>query len=256
MKTPISYYGGKQSMAKKIINLIPSHKVYVEPFFGGGAIFWAKTKSEVEIINDTNGMVINFYEQLKLNFLKLQKMVAATLYSRGVYKRAMVVYDNPYLFEPLIKAWAFWVVTNQGFSNKIGSWRSSHPRNKESLLIENKKNNFTKGLQKRMDMVQIECIDAVELIGRMDTTDTFFYVDPPYVGANQGHYGGYTQEHFNVLLNKLSSIKGKFMLSHYPNEQINKLADKNGWVVECYDMALTASNSKDKRKCEILVRNY
>lgn len=39
LKTPISYYGGKQSMLKHILPIIPEHTIYVEPFFGGGAVF-------------------------------------------------------------------------------------------------------------------------------------------------------------------------------------------------------------------------
>lgn len=54
MKTPISYYGGKQNMLKRILPLIPRHTQYVEPFFGGGAVFWAKPESEVEVVNDIN----------------------------------------------------------------------------------------------------------------------------------------------------------------------------------------------------------
>ena len=42
MKTPISYYGGKQAMLKTILPLIPEHQIYCEPFFCGGAVFWAK----------------------------------------------------------------------------------------------------------------------------------------------------------------------------------------------------------------------
>ena len=81
-KTPISYYGGKQSMLKHILPIIPTHKVYVEPFFGGGAVFWAKEQSEIEVINDYNGNVVNFYEQLKTNFKELKNLVDATPYSR------------------------------------------------------------------------------------------------------------------------------------------------------------------------------
>lgn len=44
MKTPISYYGGKQSMLTTILPLIPEHSIYVEPFFGGEAVFfWQRT---------------------------------------------------------------------------------------------------------------------------------------------------------------------------------------------------------------------
>ena len=57
LKTPISYYGGKQKMLKHILPLIPQHHLYVEPFFGGGAVFWAKEPCEVEIINDYNDNV-------------------------------------------------------------------------------------------------------------------------------------------------------------------------------------------------------
>jgi DNA adenine methylase len=178
MKTPISYYGGKQSLLGKILPMIPEHTVYVEPFFGGGAVFWGKPKIEAEIINDSNGMVVNFYEQLKCNYTELKRMVDATPYSRNTYKRAMVVYDNPYIFEPIVKAWAFWVCTIQGFSNQIGSWRSSQPRCKESRLLFNKRTVFTKQLSERLGLVQIENIDAVELIRRMDTLSTFFYIDP------------------------------------------------------------------------------
>jgi len=65
MKPPVSYYGGKQNMTKEILSLIPKHKIYIEPFFGGGAIFFTKEPSEVEIINDLNSYVINFYNVCK-----------------------------------------------------------------------------------------------------------------------------------------------------------------------------------------------
>jgi site-specific DNA-adenine methylase len=54
MKTPISYYGGKQKLASTILKLIPDHNLYCEPFLGGAAIFFAKEQSNVEVINDTN----------------------------------------------------------------------------------------------------------------------------------------------------------------------------------------------------------
>lgn len=54
MKTPISYYGGKQQLASKIVSLFPEHKIYCEPFTGGAAVFFAKPQSQAEIINDIN----------------------------------------------------------------------------------------------------------------------------------------------------------------------------------------------------------
>ena len=256
MRTPISYYGGKQNMLTYILPMIPNHKVYVEPFFGGGAVFFAKEPCKVEIINDYNAMVVNFYEQLKINFSELKKLIDATPYSRQAYKKAMVVYDNPYLFSSVVKAWAFWIGTIQGYNNQIGNWRASQLRSKEVSLNCNKKEIISEEISSRLDQVQIENVDAIYLIKRMDTPDTFFYLDPPYVGANQGHYGGYTQEHFNNLLNCLSNIKGKFILSSYPNEQLTLFKQNFNWKSNDKEMLLRSSNSKNKQKTECLTYNF
>ena len=255
-KTPISYYGGKQSMLKHILPLIPEHKTYVEPFFGGGAVFWGKEKSEVEIINDYNGNVVNFYVQLKTNFQELKRLIDATPYSRETYKRAITIYDTPYIFETVKRAWAFWTCCIQGFNNNIGSWRGNASRIKESLLNHNKKLLLNKCYSDRLDLVQIEQKDAVCLIHQLDTFDAFFYIDPPYIGANQGHYGGYTQEYFNELLDALSEIKGKFLLSSYPNEQLERHKNKFNWVSSINDMHLITSSKRKKRKTEVLTSNY
>jgi DNA adenine methylase len=255
-KTPISYYGGKQSMLGKILPLIPAHVVYVEPFFGGGAVFWAKDKSDVEVINDLNGHVVNFYKQLKNRPDELIKLVESTPYARSSYKQAMVVYNAPYLFDELTRAWAFWVATIQGFSNKIGSWRCAQNRNKECKLLENKKELISEQTSERLKFVQIESKDAVQLIKRHDAPEVFFYLDPPYVDSNQGHYGGYTQDHFNELLEALRGIKGKFLLSSYPNQRLKELTDSEGWNSIGNNMPLSASNQSGRRKVEMLTFNY
>lgn len=255
LKTPISYYGGKQSMLKVIMPLIPNHSIYIEPFFGGGAVFWAKDKTGSEVINDYNGMVVNFYQQLKVNFEELKQKIDATLYSREVYKAAMFVYNHPYIHSDIYKAWAFWVCCIQGYSNKIGSWRGSSTRHKEALLNFNKKEAFTIDLSERLKTTQIECTDAVKLVKDKDTPETFFYIDPPYVDSNQGHYGGYMQAHFDKLLESLQGIKGKFLLSSYPNDGLSEYTQRNGWYSKAIDMQLSASNSK-RRKTEMLTANY
>ncbi len=86
LKSPFGYYGGKQRLAKRILTLIPNHRTYVEPFFGGGAIFFAKPPSEVEVINDTNHELINFYKVLKQEFIYLIKEINISLHSRLMQK--------------------------------------------------------------------------------------------------------------------------------------------------------------------------
>ena len=55
MKTPISYYGGKQSMLKDILPLVPEHDIYTEVFAGGAALLFSKSPVRVNVINDLNG---------------------------------------------------------------------------------------------------------------------------------------------------------------------------------------------------------
>lgn len=95
MKTPITYYGGKQILTHEILELMPAHKIYVEPFFGGGAIFFAKGSSFLEVINDTNDLLINFYQQCVDNFEALQHRIQNTLHSESEFKKARTIYNNP-----------------------------------------------------------------------------------------------------------------------------------------------------------------
>lgn len=59
-KTPISYYGGKQSMLKHILPIIPNHTIYVEPFFGGGAVFWVKSSSRYSNKRKIEALTANY----------------------------------------------------------------------------------------------------------------------------------------------------------------------------------------------------
>lgn len=119
MKTPTSYYGGKQNLVSTILPLIPDHSTYVEPFVGGGAIFWAKPKCETEIINDYNRELINFYECVQNEFVELEKLVRISLHSRSLHNDATVIYNNPHMFDRLKRAWAVWVLAAQSFSSML-----------------------------------------------------------------------------------------------------------------------------------------
>lgn len=65
MRTPITYYGGKQTLLKHILPLIPKHTIYTEAFCGGAAVFFAKKPAEAEVINDINQDLVNFYNTLQ-----------------------------------------------------------------------------------------------------------------------------------------------------------------------------------------------
>lgn len=99
------------------------------------------------------------------------------------------------------------------------------------------------------------CRDALDLIKLKDSPSTFFYLDPPYVGSDMGHYKGYTQSDFDNLIDVLSSIKGKFLMSSYPNESLESSTQINKWHSRCMDMNRGVSVSTG-RKTEVLTMNY
>ncbi|MFV0501210.1 MAG: DNA adenine methylase [Bacteroidales bacterium] len=85
------------------------------------------------------------------------------------------------------------------------------------------------------------------------------YCDPPYYNANMGHYDGYSLADYTELLETLSKIKGKFLLSSYPSEILNEYIKKHGWHSKSFDMRISVSaknNTQNKRKVEVLTANY
>ena len=250
LKSPVTYYGGKVSMLKYILPLIPKHKLYCEPFFGGGAIYFSKEPSKIEVINDKNREVVNFFEQLKWYPKKLKKLINSTLHSRQQYNEAKLIYRHPHMFSDIQRAWAFWIVCNQGFNNGVCGWSFSKEKSTRGMK---KKRLCLTSLSNRFERTQIECRDALKVIKSRDTKTSFFFIDPPYMGADQGHYKGYEEAEFESLLQLLSSIKGKFLLTNYNSKILRKYIKENKWFIK--KLKLKGAN-KTREKTEVLVANY
>lgn len=260
MKTPISYYGGKQNLAQTICKLIPPHNLYCEPFIGGGAVFFNKEKSEVEVINDTNRQLISFYRVLQHDFVSLEKEVRISLHSRALHRDAKAIYDNPHLFSETKVAWAVWALAQQSFSSMLdGTWGYDKAKGTTSKKIHNKRESFTEELAIRLQQTQIECTDALRIINSRDTVDAFFYCDPPYFNSDCGHYDGYSEQDFENLLETLANAKGKFLLSSYPSKLLTQFTKANNWYQHEIQMTVSVGNKGTKPrkpKTEVLTANY
>ncbi len=260
MKTPLTYYGGKQRLAETIIGLIPEHTTYTEAFVGGGAIFWSKERCIVEVINDNNREIINFYEVVQNEFVELEKYIRISLYSRSLHNDAVVMYNNPHLFTRIQRAWALWVLANQSFAGKLNnSWGYDKKTKKTSASLITKRDSFTYEYAARLQSVQLECTDALRVIVSRDHPGAFHYCDPPYVGSDCGHYKSYTMNDFEALLKILESIEGKFLLSSYPNDLLKKYTRKNNWFTKTLEQKVSVAQGVGKggkRKIEVLTGNY
>jgi len=243
-------------MIKYILPLIPEHIIYCEPFFGGGAIFFSKKPSKVEIINDINHEVINFYRVLQSKYELLEKEILTTLHSRELHRRAMVIYENPELFDEVKRAWAFWTATNQGFSHNVCPSWGYCKYGSCTLNVKSKINSFNNNLKERVKNIQIECRDAIKVILSRDTENTFFYCDPPYFNSDCGHYSYYKKLDFENLLKCLVQIKGKFLLSCYNSDILEEYASNFNWIIKKVEKPVAINYRIKKRKVELMVMNY
>jgi len=262
-KSFLSYYGGKKNMLQHILPIIPAHQIFTESFFGGGAVFFAKEPAESEIINDQNNLIVNFYQQVKNNFDALKSKVEATLFARSSYSVAMAIWRMPHLFSKLQQAWAFYVGCNMGFAAQIGSWGFDKYGKRVKAFL-NKKMVFDESIVARLERTNIECNDACKVISTYDAPEAFHYVDPPYVteGAkvHQGHYAGYSLTDYRLLLETLSAVEGKLLLSSYPSDILDEFILKNGWfskeIIQTKTVVKGESGKERPKKIEVLTANY
>jgi DNA adenine methylase len=97
----------------------------------------------------------------------------------------------------------------------------------------------------------------MEIIKLKDTPDTFFYIDPPYVSSDCGHYTGYTIDDFTELLELLTTISGKFLLSSYPEQVLLGYRKIHGWnFQDKIDRVSVSGKQSGKTKTECLTFNY
>lgn len=257
LKTPISYYGGKQMLLKHILPLIPEHTLYTEAFCGGCAVLFAKPPVACEVINDTNTELVNFYRVAQTQYPALKAQIDATLHSREIHAHARHIYDHPSFFTSVERAWAVWVCTKLGFASMIDGTFGYDRSGMTTQKLRNAKESFTEELCRRLGSVTVECEDGTNLIRRYDCEGAFHFVDPPYVGSDCGHYNGtFDEQDFSRLLATLSTVEGKFMLTMFPHPAIEKYAADHGWTIRRLDRMITASKVSRRRQEEWITTNY
>lgn len=226
MKPIISYYGGKQRIASKIVEVLPPHTVYAEPFAGGCAVLFEKglprmtnSYDYLEVINDHDERLITLYRVLQSEPEAFLHRVEYTLYSQAEYQRSTAILRNPDEHSDMDRAWAYYVNISMGFANKLfGGWATSDISRNQAATWS-KANQRLPELIERFRNVHIGCEDAIRFIQRWDSPHTCFYVDPPYPGTDLGHYiGGYTLKDWQALCDTLDSAQGSYVLSNYPQE--------------------------------------
>lgn len=115
MRPPFAYYGGKVGMAQLIVDLMPDHRVYIEPFFGSGAVFFAKPPARHEIVNDAEANIVNFFRVLRDKPERLEWLCTLSPHARDEWMASTV--DT---VDDIERARAFFVRVTQAFAATVG----------------------------------------------------------------------------------------------------------------------------------------
>ena len=257
MKSPLAgYYGGKYSIRHAVCDMIPDHIAYIEPFFGGGSILFAKPKSKNEIINDLDNRLYRFWVVCKDYENQLYERFNNVITHENEYRRSYRVISGEE--EPKDEIDFAYCV----FYNIQCSMFQSFDKG-FLVLVTNKggtrmprKIHLLKDIFKRLKSVFILNRDALKVIKDSDGEESFFYLDPPYPETYQGHYKGYTMDDFNKLCEMLKNLKGKFLLSCYLKEGMDIDPNWNKKIIKTKLKITTGKENKNKVREECLLYNY
>jgi DNA adenine methylase len=234
MRSIIKYYGGKHYIAKYLLEIIPKHNLYIEPFFGGGNMFFSKPPSKMEIINDLSDNIFSLYKVIadENKYKQLQHRLELTPYHakfRDDYKQKL---NEKLTIED--RAFYYLYVNRTSFNGVGGFSCTKLVRNNMIRSVSDYLSLIPhlEEIHNRLRNAVVENKDALELIQKYDDNDVFFYLDPPYIQStrrsNQKYMIEMSDEDHERMINLILKSKAKIMLSGYDNEIYNNLVE-NGW---------------------------
>ena len=225
----LKYPGAKNRLAQWIVSFIPEHKVYLEPYFGSGAVFFNKKKARIETINDLDRNVYIFFKVLRENPGELIRGLELTPFGRNEYNEAFRNTDDEIETARrfAVRCWQGFGCSNVYKNGFRSSQQSVSPQTTKQWIELPERLRIA---AERLREAQIENLPAVELLKRYDTKDVFIYLDPPYLHGTRKKYlykhEMKDMEHI-LLLEMIKNHPGKVLISGYDNEMYNTIL--KGW---------------------------
>jgi len=279
---PLKWHGGKRYLAKRIVELMPPHLHYVEPYFGGGAVLFAHDPNRnwcedapdydgsaamrgcSEVVNDIDRELTEFWRVLqdKCLFHFFQQQVALTPFSQSEWDLAQASLGE----RPAERAARFFVRYRQSRQG-LGTDFATLSRNRTRRGMNEQVASWLSAVEglpeahERLKQVVILNKEALDVIHQQDGSRTHFYCDPPYLQETRTAKNAYRHEmtptqHEDLLL-MLNGIQGTFQLSGYDNPMYTRMAKAFGWHRVDFKIDNKASSKKTKpQMVESLWMNY
>ena len=220
----LKYPGGKWRIADWIISQFPAHKVYLEPFFGGGGVLFNKRPADIETINDLNGDIVNLFRVCRECPAELAAALALTPWARDEFRACYDIQCG----DEMERARRTLVRYHQSFgtcNSSPNSWRNVQTAGGPRVCFQwNELPQTIMQVFGRLKEAQIENTDALTLIERYSSPETLIYIDPPYLQSlrkrNMYKYEMTDKQHVE-LLELIKQSKSMICLSAYDNELYN-----------------------------------
>jgi DNA adenine methylase len=251
LRSPLSYVGGKSRLARQIIDRIPEHTAYVEPFTGGAQVFFHKQPSAIEVLNDLDGELVNFYRVCQSHHEELVRYMHFMLLSREWFGRLQKT--PPTSLTDIQRAARYLYLQKVAFGGRVRSQSYGYFVTTPNRFMPIKIPKLIEEAHTRLAKTQIECGPYEEILKRYDRPTTFFYLDPPYYGIKLYRHN---LEHgdFLALRDRLKNLKGKFLMSLNDTPEVRNIF--SAFHIE--PVAITYSIQQDgpRQHQELLIANY
>ena len=245
----VRYFGGKWMLADWIISHFPNHRIYIEPFGGGGSVLLKKKRSYAEIYNDIDGEIVNVFLAARDHGAKLKEKLLLTPFARDEF---FLSYQKS--ADPVEQARRTIMRSFMGFGSdahaKVSGFRANSNRSGTTPAHDWK--NYAEcfdGLIDRLRGVVIENRDAMRVMAAHDAPDALHYVDPPYMSSTRGKGGIYRHEvgdDFHVTLAEfLKTLKGGVIVSGYDSQEYSEIFA--GWTK--VEKATHADGARKRVEC-------
>jgi DNA adenine methylase len=219
----LRWHGGKWLLAPWIVENLPPHRTYVEPFGGAASVLLRKRRSYAEVYNDLDADVVNLFRVLRDPSLAedLVEKIRLTPFAREEFLDA---YDAGAVGVEAARRLivrSFMGFGSNGVHRRTG-FRSNSSRSGTTPARDWL--NYPEALAAVVDRLRgvvVENRDACSVMATHDGDETLHYVDPPYLpetrdsGADYAHE--LTSEQHRELLVFLRGLKGSVVLSGYPH---------------------------------------
>jgi DNA adenine methylase len=257
MRSPIKWVGGKSRLSKVIVPLIAEHTCYVEVFGGAGWVLFQKTPSQVEVLNDLDGELMNFFRVVQHKPKALIHSFEWDLASRAEFERLRNADTTTQ--DDVERAHRFYYLIMASWGGEFGRARFQTSitdfghGNRLIAALRSVRQRVT-AAHERLQTVIIENLDWQTCIEKYDDPRVFLYLDPPYPGNNCNYaYNMRGMTEHEVLFERLKTLRAKWLLSTYDKPDLHE------YVRDFYTKKVTFSSGmpgNGRKNQEILVANY